>query len=134
VEAGESNGVRFVQMRANLISAVRFLANSPTEWKHVRYDEGGTLVSFIDFDMAINILFHDVSDLESDPRAQIGYALANETEADAMQRLVRALDIVLDVDYPDDLDEDYVKTPRWLDVVETAREALRIINATEHRM
>ena len=133
MEAGESNGVRFAHMRANLISAVRFLANSPVEWKHVRYDKAGTLVSFIDFDMAIHILFDD-TDIASDPRARIGDMLANETEAHAMQRLVQALKIVLDVDYPDDLDEDYVKTPRWLNVVEAAREALRSMNVTEPGM
>lgn len=118
-------------MRLNLISAVRFLANSPIEWKRVRYDEGGTLISFIDFDMAIHILFDDISDLDVDPRTQIGYTLASEAEAEAMRSLVRALDIVLDVDYPDDLDEDYVKTPRWLDVVAAAREAQRVIALTE---
>lgn len=130
-EAGESNVVRFAEMRANLVSAIEFLANSPTKWKHAWYDENGTLVSFIDLDMAVNILFDDIPDLAIDARRAIGDTLANEAEAETVQCVARARDIVLDVDYPDDLDEDYVKTPRWLDVVQAAREAQRVTGRTE---
>ncbi|MGV3551692.1 SCO4402 family protein [Rhizobium sp.] len=125
MKAGEE--VKFPLMRANLVSAIEFLANSTVEWKHVRYDEAGTLVSFIDFDLAIHILFDDIDNLCSDPRAQIGYTLANEAEADAVQRLCRTLEIVLDMDDPDDLGESYVRTPRWLDVAKLAAEALLIM-------
>jgi hypothetical protein len=113
--------------RANLIDAVRFLANSPTEPKHERYDENGKLISFFDFDLAIHILFDDIPGLDSDPRSQIGMNLANEAEAEAVSTLIQKFNAVLDSDYPDDVDIDYVKTPRWLNVVEAARVALKVI-------
>ena len=116
--------------RVNLIDAVRFLTNSLKEPKHEHYDENGKLISFFDFDLVIHILFDDIPNLDTNPRSQIGINLANEAEADAVLAVVQALVVVLDVDCPDDIDIDYVKTPRWLDVVEAARIALRVIEQT----
>ena len=129
-EAGDSGRGQLSPFRVNLIVAIEFLANSPSEQKHVRYDKDGKLSSFFDFDLAINILFDDIPYLDSDPRRQIGINLANEAEAEAVHALVQALDLVLEVDYPDDIDEHYVRTPRWRAVVEAAHTALQVIKAT----
>jgi hypothetical protein len=129
-EVDDSGRVQLAPIRANLISAIAFLANSASEQKHVRYDENGNLASFFDFDLAINILFDDIPYLDSDPRRQIGISLANEAEADAVHAVVQALDLVLEVDYPDDIDEHFVTTPRWVDVVSAAHNALQVIKVT----
>ena len=124
--------IKYPYMRLNLLSAIEFLANSRSDWRIEEYDDDGKLVRFFDLDEAYHLLFDDMRGMEQDPRGHIGITLFNEAEADAIGKLHKAMMIVLDVDYPDDLDEDYVKTARWLAVVDGAEKALAIMGPPVH--
>jgi hypothetical protein len=119
--------LRFPDMRVNMMDAIEFLAGSDEIIRIEEYEESGTLMLFFDFDLAIHLLFDDISDLSRNTSAAIGDVLYDEDEAMAVAAVIEALNIVLEIDYPDDLDMDYVKTPRWLAVIESARNALKVM-------
>ena len=120
--------IRFPQLRLDLISAIDFLAESDVNHHVAGYDSAGKVTSYIDFDLSVHILFDDIHDLQTNSYNLIGSILRNESEASIISKLTVELDKVIDEDYPDDLDEAYVKTPQWQRVVKLAKEARSIFH------
>jgi hypothetical protein len=89
----------------------------------------GVLEQYFDFDMAINVIFHDVSIAEN-PQEWIGVVLRNMQEAKALQALVERLDLLLQDDI-DTLDEGTLETESFGEMVKTAAAAEKALLAAD---
>lgn len=118
--------VSFPDMRENVVSAVRALADEAYQrrvWIDRDYPEEGY---YDDFTMSLHILFDDTLVLE-DPAATLGTVLKSREEVDAMTVLAGALDELLDAEGSNRADEDYLASPLWGAVVRTAGAALALL-------
>lgn len=77
-------------------------------------------------DEVIHILFDDTSLAES-PEDTVGWILENEMEVEAVKQVSQALDSMLIVLGTDLSDAQYIASPYWNQIVETAATALSIL-------
>ncbi|MER7182680.1 hypothetical protein ABT404_24920 [Streptomyces hyaluromycini] len=118
--------VRFPEMRQNVISAVRALSDKAYQmrvWIGRDYPGEGY---FDDFAMNLSILYDDTLVLD-DPVASLGTVLASRQEAAALAGLGSALDELLGREGTGRSDAEYVASPLWGAVVESAAVAYRIM-------
>lgn len=118
--------VRFPEMRHNVISAVKALsdrAHQERVWIGRVYPGEGY---FDDFTMNLNILYDDTLVLD-DPVATLGTVLASRQETAALAGLGLALDELLGREGTDKSDVEYIASPLWDAVVESAAVAYRIM-------
>lgn len=120
--------VRFPQMRAEVIDAVRALADPEYQRRVWIRQELPQPDYYDDLTVNIHILYDDTRVLE-EPAGTVGDVLRSGDEAAAMVPLARQLDAVFDR-YGTDLgDEEYLNTPEWPDVVRAAQTALAALTA-----
>jgi hypothetical protein len=122
--------VRFPYMRAEIIGAINSLADPDYQWRvwieriypHENY--------YDDFGLNVHILYDDTHVLE-DPVGAIGAYLRSQEEAAALIGLAEALDTVFSTLGTELADIEYVRSPLWGRVVESARSAARVLTAEQ---
>jgi hypothetical protein len=113
-------------MRNELIFTLRALAD-PVYQRMVWVGLERPRVPYYDsFSEAIHFVFDDMS-LDSHLDQAIGRILSDSSEAEAIQKLVGALNTVLDGVGLDATDEEYINSPHWDDVLQTARKAYALV-------
>ncbi|MER5787097.1 hypothetical protein [Streptomyces sp. NPDC001980] len=113
-------------MRRNVLSAVRALSDKTHQervWIGRIYPEESY---FDDFAMNLNILYDDTLVLD-DPVASLGTVLASRYEAEALAGVGVALDELLRWEGTGRSDVEYVASPLWGAVVESAAVAYWIM-------
>ncbi len=81
------------------------------------------------FDFAVNFLFDDTA-LADAPEKTIGFILEDEIEMHAVTAVIQAIDYVLKIHGTKLTDAQYLNTPEWTQVMETAQVALAILRKT----
>ncbi|MGC4009576.1 MAG: hypothetical protein QM805_11665 [Pseudomonas sp.] len=87
--------LQYEHMRLNLISALKFVAKTDEEIVHARHNGAGELVSFIDLNVAVGIIFDMVPYIVDEPEKAIGELLVDQHEADVVKLAVDTLDAAL---------------------------------------
>jgi hypothetical protein len=126
MELTELIDVSFPDMRENVVSAVRALADEVYQrrvWIDRDYPEEGY---YDDFTMNLHILFDDTLVLE-DPAATLGTVLKSREEVDAMTVLAGTLDELLGTEGSARADAEYLASPLWGAVVRAASAALDLL-------
>lgn len=126
MEHSKLNDVSFPDMRRNVLSAVRALADEEYQrrvWIHRDYPHEGY---YDDFTMNLNILFDDTLVLE-DPATTLGAVLKSQEEVGAMQALASAINVLMEREGTEHTDAEYVASPLWGDVVRSASVAYGIM-------
>jgi hypothetical protein len=126
MELTELSDVSFPDMRGNVISAVRALADYAYQrqaWIDDDYPEDGY---YDDFTMNLHILFDDTLVLE-DPAATLGMVLKSREEVDAMAVLADALNELLGSEGSERTDAEYMVSPLWVAVVRAAGAAYGVL-------
>jgi hypothetical protein len=122
--------VRFPQMRADAVDAVRSLADPDHQqrvWLRREYPQPGY---FDDLTTNITILYDDTRVLE-DPAATVGAVLRSDREAAALAPLAEALDKMFAEMGTSCDDASYLNSAHWPAVVEAARSALGALTSPE---
>jgi hypothetical protein len=120
--------VRFPQMRAEVIDAVRALADPEYQRRVWIRRELPQPDYYDDLTVNIHILYDDTRVLE-EPADTIGDVLRSPGEAAALAPLAQQLDALFER-YGTDLgDEEYLDTPEWPGVVRAAQSALAALTA-----
>jgi hypothetical protein len=120
--------VRFPQMRAEAVDAVRSLADPDHQqrvWLRREYPQPGY---FDDLTTNITILYDDTRVLE-DPAATVGTVLRSEREVTALAPLAEALNAMFADLGTDRDDASYLKSSHWPEVVSAARVALTALTS-----
>lgn len=120
--------VRFPQMRAEVIDAVRALADPEYQQRVWIRRELPQPDYYDDFTLNIHILYDDTRVLE-EPAGTVGDVLRSAEEATALAPLARQLDALFDRYGTDLSDEEYLATPEWAGVVRAAQTALAALTA-----
>ena len=126
VELSDLSGIRFPEMRRNVISAVRALADGEYQrrvWSERIYPNEGY---YDDFTLNLNILYDDTLVLD-DPVSTLGTVLRSEDEVWAMEELGSAIDEVLRLEGDGKADVDYLASPAWGAVLRSASAAYEIL-------
>ncbi|MET9482693.1 hypothetical protein [Streptomyces sp. NPDC006638] len=129
VELSELSGVSFPDMRRNVVSAVRALADEEYQhrvWVGRIYPQEGF---YDDLSVNLNILYDDTLVLD-DPPSALGTVLTSEEEVAAMVVLASAVDDLLRREGNDKTDAEYVASPLWGAVLRSASTALVILSRT----
>jgi hypothetical protein len=108
----------YPSMRAELLEHLRELAN--VELQKTEWTAGSGR-----FDLVVHFLFDDTPA----PRDALGYYLATEAEREAVLDVASAIDVVLARLGTERSDPDYVGSAEWMDVVDAAQRALRVLEA-----
>lgn len=121
--------VRFPQARADIISALRALADrdyQEREWGVYRKEEN----RYDDLSLNVNLLY-DCRALP-DPISRVGEALF-PSDVEPLLHLGKVLEPLID-ELGDRPDRDYMADPRWPLVIKAAADALAVFNqhATPH--
>lgn len=120
--------VRFPQMRAEVVEAVRALADPDYQeqvWLRREYPRPGY---FDDLSTNITTLYDDTRVLE-DPYRTVGSVLRSGHEAAALEPLAAVLDAMF-ADLGTDADDStYLLSEHWPKVVAVAREAFSVLNS-----
>lgn len=112
--------IRYPQMRAEVIEAVRSLADPHYQnrvWIRREYPHEGF---YDDLTATVNTLFDDTSVLD-DPAASVGVVL-HQDETEAMRALAAVLSPLVD-ELAGASDAAYLAHPAWADVVSRAKAA-----------
>lgn len=120
-------GVKFPQLRAELISYLRSLSDIQYQmdvWVAHLPKEG---VVYDEFDYSIHFLYDDTG-LAEDPYAEVGEILKSVEEADAIRSLVEAIDRLFAVHGLNLSDEEYIHKSEWASVVGKAQRAQALIS------
>jgi hypothetical protein len=117
--------VRYPAMRAEVVDAVRAFADPDYQWRVWVRLEYPTKRFYDDFSMRIKML--DDLGMIDDPAAAVGDVLRNQAEASALEPMNRALKALFDKHGTKLTDEEYLTTPEWTVVVDTARAALGVL-------
>ncbi|HEY8986486.1 MAG TPA: hypothetical protein VIU15_43810 [Streptomyces sp.] len=126
MELTELSEVSFPDMRRNVVSAVRALADEAYQhrvWIDRDYPDDGY---YDDFEMNLHILFDDTLVLE-DPAATLGTVLKSREEVDVMTILGNALDELLTAEGSERTDREYMASPLWGGVVHAAGAAYNLL-------
>jgi hypothetical protein len=78
------------------------------------------------FDYAVNFFFDDTA-LADAPQETIGWILENEEEMQAVSKVINAVDEVLNKLGTELTDEQYINSPEWQSVIESAKAALLVL-------
>ncbi|MGH3387648.1 MAG: SCO4402 family protein [Actinomadura sp.] len=118
------------EMRSYVLDVLNALADPDYQrrvWVERQYPHSGF---YDDLDTNIHLLYDD-SDIAENPRRNIGFALRNEEEARAIERLNEVLSPLYD-SLPADVDHAaLLAMPEWRAVVNAAQEALRVFSAPD---
>ncbi|MEN3540968.1 hypothetical protein AAH991_38045 [Microbispora sp. ZYX-F-249] len=120
--------VRFPQARGDILSALSALASPEYQqrvWIERDYPREGY---YDDFTLNINILYDDTCVLE-DPEKAVGIYLKDRIEAAVLADLARALDALFAALGTERSDLEYMQSPLWRRVVESAKSAYRTLCA-----
>ncbi|MCN9243085.1 hypothetical protein NGF19_20160 [Streptomyces sp. RY43-2] len=126
MELSQLNGVGFPDMRRNVISAVRALADAEYQrrvWIERIYPREGY---YDDFTLNLNILYDDTLVLD-DPASTLGTVLRSEGEVSAMEALASAVDALLQREGDGRMDADYMASPLWDAVLRSALVAYEVM-------
>lgn len=116
--------MKYPGMRSELVRYLSALGDPKYQeecWVNNRCPEG---VEHDELSLSVHFLFDDTS-LSEDPARCIGVFLKNLDEAQAVQEVCRALDVVLDEVGPGRPDLAYISSTNWPRVVEAAQRARR---------
>ncbi|GAB3484593.1 SCO4402 family protein [Amycolatopsis cihanbeyliensis] len=117
--------VRYPDMRANVVGAVRALAD-PEFQRRAWIRKGPPQPGFaFDFTFYVNVL--DDVRMREDPAATIGEILRNQKEVDVMKELASSLESLFHELGVERTDEEYLASPLWKPVVAAAKDALVIL-------
>ena len=126
LEFPELNSVRLPEMRMNVISAIEALADREYQrrvWIDRKYPSEGY---YDDFTLNINILYDDTLVLRG-PRATLGLILESEEEVAVLDELASALNALFEVEGTEKEDWEYIESPFWERVVQSASAALQVM-------
>jgi hypothetical protein len=122
--------IQFPQMRRELIEVLSSLSDRDYQervWVAHKLPIGRTPETFYDsFDLAVHFLFDDTR-LGDDPQSTIGSILINESEAEAIKKLIGKIDQVIKVVGKNADDKKYIDSKGWSEVVSAAKTALDLI-------
>ena len=128
------SGIKYPEMRAELLSYISDLSDflyQKTYWnsegkiqalKKTGKEHG--------FDFSVHFLYDDTS-LADDAEGCIGSFLKDKDEAKAIKKVVDSLDIIFDKYGLDLSDEKYILKPEWNEVLESAKDALKVLQKNE---
>ena len=118
--------VRWPVRRHELLCYLHELASPTLQQERWIEMKPGTPGEMYGFDFVIHFFFDD-TDLGENPELTLGDILIDGHETAAVRRVAEALDQVLhDVGLNQD-DADYVSSPTWSKVIETATEAYQLM-------
>lgn len=123
------NEVLFPEMRANVIDAVKSLADEEYQWRVWVDKKYPTVGYYDDFWVNVNLLFDDSLVLEN-PRDSLGAVLINQSEVAAMEDLAKSVLDFLESQGRDKSDAEYVSSPEWSVVVSSARRAYATLRSS----
>jgi hypothetical protein len=126
MEFTELSDVFFPDMRRNVVSAVRALADEAYQRRVWIDHECPGDGYYDDFTMNLHILFDDTLVLE-DPAATLGTVLKSGEEVDALAVLAEALDDLLSSEGSERTDAEYMASPLWGTVVRAAGAAYAVM-------
>jgi hypothetical protein len=120
----------FPEMRSELLIALRGLSDL-TYQKNVWIEhQSFSGITHDEFDYTVHFIFDDTC-LAKNAFDAIGLFLKNEDEAEAIRKLVLALEVIFER-YGTELgDAAYIATPEWLDVLKTAASAYLMLSRNE---
>jgi hypothetical protein len=119
--------IQFVEMREELIETLRALSDKKYQelaWVQGQFPEG---IMEDNFDYAVHFLFDDHC-FADDPEGLIGYCLVDQQEAELIRSVTKSIDKVLSQLGNDKSDLEYISSPLWDEVIETAKQAYKIIS------
>jgi hypothetical protein len=119
--------IQFLEMREELIETLRALSDKKYQelvWVQGQFPEG---IVEDNFDYAVHFLFDDHGFAE-DPEGLIGYCLVDQQEAELIRSVTKSIDKVLSQLGNDKSDLEYISSPLWDDVIQTAKQAYNIIS------
>ena len=123
--------VKFPQLRAEVVEAVRALSDHDYQWRVWIRQEHPEPDWYDDFTLNVHVLFDDCRVLEA-PTETIGDVLRSADEATAMLPLARALNTLFDRYGKHLSDEEYLNAPEWSTIVVAAGTALTALTMDEH--
>ena len=113
-------------MREELIHNLKALSDrnyQESAWVREEFSEG---IEYDNFDLAINFLFDDTC-LADNPKDLIGYCLINKQEAELVCSVTKSIDKLLSELGNDLSDSEYISSPLWEDVIQSARQAYKVV-------
>jgi hypothetical protein len=122
------SSMRFPEMRAEIIGAVRALADRDYQervWINKIFPHDNF---YDDFSMRVHILYDDTN-VMSNPSEAVG-TFIYENEVASFRELDRSLSPLID-DLDDAEDAVYLADPRWPQVVQAAKDALQILQTNQ---
>ena len=121
-----SDDVKFPQLRAEMVDAVRALADHEYQWRVWIRQDLPQPDWYDDLTLNIHVLYDDTRVLEA-PTETVGDVLRTTDEATALMPLAQALDTLFTRHGKHLSDEEYLATPEWSTVVVAAGTALRAL-------
>lgn len=118
--------LKFPQMREELIEYLRELSDfdvQKKEWIASSNPDGHPKSQF---DYSVHFLFDDTC-LATEPNEAVGWYLNDEKEAQLISDVVNALNQIFDRYGVGLSDEDYMKVPEWMDVLNASAKALEVV-------
>lgn len=117
----EVGGVRYPDVRENIVAAIRGLSNEEYQRRVWIGREMPANVEHDDFALAIEILY-DLAGLRDDkPETWIGVILRDRNEAELVDAVMVQLDVVLDKYGANRADDEYINLPEWANVVAASK-------------
>lgn len=124
----EVDGVRYPDVRENIISAIRGLSNRDYQRRVWVMREMPPNVVHDDFALAIEILY-DLAGLRDDtPETWVGVILCDKKEAELADAVMTQLDGVLGKYGSDKTDEEYINCPEWPRVIAASQQFMNYVN------
>ena len=120
-----STQVQFPEMRAEVIDAIRSLADRDRQERYWIRQEFPSEGYFEDLGLKVNIIYDDTGVLR-EPSSRLGSILASDEEVTALRRLAEELNPIIDR-LGDQPDAAYLQDPAWQNVIDRAASALSVI-------
>lgn len=117
--------VRFPEMRAEVIDAIRSLADRDRQQRYWIRQEFPSEGYFEDLGLNVNILYDDTGVLR-EPSSRLGSVLASDEEVTALRLLAEELNPIIDK-LGNQPDSAYLRDPAWQNVIDRAASALAVL-------
>lgn len=115
--------MKYPEMRQELLIAIEKLSDTEYQYKNWLANSGGKHDCF---DNVIHF-FYDHAGFDEDPEGSIGLFVKDEIELTSIMKVIEALEKLFELLGTNASDADYISSPAWTDVVETAKKTLLIL-------
>ncbi len=122
--------IKFIEMRQELIETLRALSDKKYQesaWVRGEFPEG---IEYDNFDLAVHFLFDDTC-LAERPEDLIEYCLIDQEEAQLVHTVTESIGKLLSELGNDKSDLEYISSPLWNTVIQTATKAYQIIKSNQ---